>query len=108
MNFLEYQGEVIRTGNFNGTDAEVVSNMCMGISGEVGETVNYIKKSVYQGHELSRDKIKEELGDTLWYLIALASYYNISLDDIVEYNVKKLRKRYPEGYSQERSLNRED
>ena len=108
MNFNEYQEHCLKTMNFWGSEAEIISNMSMGIAGEAGEIVNYIKKGVYQGHSLDKDKIKEEIGDTIWYLSALASRFDIPLEDIVKFNIEKLNKRYPDGFSKEKSVNRED
>ena len=108
MNFKEYQKECKRTATFWGTDCECLSNMCMGIAGEAGEIVDYFKKVLYQGRELDINKVKEEMGDLLWYMAGLADRLNIDLDEVTNLNIQKLQKRYPDGFSIERSLNREE
>lgn len=108
MNFNEYQVEVRRTMNFTGTECEIVSNMCMGLAGEAGELVDYVKKVLYHGHEFEREKMLSEAGDVLWYLTALLDKAGISLEDVPEYNKVKLRKRYPNGFDPQRSINREE
>ena len=47
-----------------------------------------------------------EQGDCLWYIGAFATVLGLSLDDIAQRNIDKLRKRYPEGFDTERSRNR--
>jgi NTP pyrophosphatase (non-canonical NTP hydrolase) len=108
VNFEEYQKEVQRTMNFTGTEAEIVSNMCMGLAGEAGELVDYVKKVLYHGHEFDRNKIISEAGDVLWYLTALLNKGGINLAEVVDYNKVKLRKRYPDGFDKQRSINREE
>lgn len=108
MNFQEYQAEVKRTVNFTGTETEIVSNMCMGITGETGELVDYIKKVLYHGHKYDREKITYEAGDILWYLTALLNKVEISLEEVVNCNKIKLRKRYPNGFDSERSKSRDE
>jgi NTP pyrophosphatase (non-canonical NTP hydrolase) len=108
MDFNIYQNETKRTMNFTGTETEIVSNMCMGIAGEAGEVVDYIKKVLYHGKELDCQKLSEEIGDLLWYISALCNKANIKMDDIVFQNIIKLQKRYPNGFSKERSNNREE
>jgi NTP pyrophosphatase (non-canonical NTP hydrolase) len=80
----------------------------MGISGEAGEVTDYIKKVLYHSHELSKEELAKELGDVLWYLTYLTELIGYSLSDIAELNLNKLKKRYPEGWNTERSINRED
>ena len=108
MNIKEldaYQKEIERTA---GTD-DVFSRLCsfgMGISGEAGEVTDYLKKVLFHGHELDSNKIKDELGDVLWYLSTIASTCGVALSDVASANIKKLKKRYPDGFSEERSINR--
>lgn len=52
------------------------------------------------------EDIEEELGDVLWYIATTAAGAGVALDDIMEHNIEKLRRRYPEGFSIDRSVNR--
>lgn len=80
----------------------------MGLNGESGECIDIYKKNLFQGHaELDREHLAEELGDVAWYLAEAAYAIGYSLDDILEMNIKKLEKRYPNGFEAERSVNRE-
>lgn len=80
----------------------------MGLNGEAGECIDIYKKNLFQGHEdLDRKHLAEELGDVAWYLAEAAFAIGYKLDDIFEMNIKKLEKRYPNGFEAERSMNRE-
>jgi len=41
-----------------------------------------------------KTRLKDELGDVLWYISACADELGITLDEIAEYNVEKLAKRH--------------
>ena len=58
------------------------------------------------GHALDRGRMVQELGDALWCLATCASEIGVSLDEVAGSNLAKLRARYPEGYSDERSRDR--
>ncbi len=103
-----YQQETLRTANLKGAGIAQVCNFAMGIAGEAGEVVDYVKKVAFQGKPLDVEKLKEELGDVLWYTAALAAKFDIKLDAIAMQNIEKLKKRYPEGFSVERSENRDE
>lgn len=83
-----------------------ISNYSMGLAGESGEVVDLLKKHVHHGHELDREKLKNELGDVLHYASGLASLMGLTLEDVAHANVEKLQKRYPNGFSEEDSINR--
>ncbi|MBT4003241.1 MAG: nucleotide pyrophosphohydrolase, partial [Chloroflexi bacterium] len=59
------------------------------------------------GHDIKNEEIAEELGDVLWYLAEAATSCGLDLSEIAQNNVEKLKSRYPDGFSQERSINRE-
>ena len=48
------------------------------------------------------------MGDLMWYFAMLCDYFNIKFDDILNTNINKLRKRYPNGFETNRSINRGD
>ena len=105
----EYQKAALRTVNREKlSDTELLTNGVLGLSGESGECADLVKKHLFQGHELDAEKLANELGDVAWYL-ALASYaIGYSLETVLQMNVDKLRKRYPDGFSAERSIHREE
>lgn len=105
---LDYQEKAMRTLNQDGKDFEqMVSHMLMGIQGESGEVADLFKKYFHQEHDLSIEKVTEELGDVMFYIANLCNVMGISLQEVCERNIVKLIKRYPEGFDSERSINRE-
>lgn len=107
MTMNEYQQLAQRTTNSVHYIGKI-ENGCMGLCGESGECMDVMKKHMFQGHDLDKEKLIEELGDVLWYAAELASGLRVSLDDVAQRNIDKLRKRYPEGFEAERSINREE
>lgn len=85
-----------------------LSNYSMGLAGESGEVVDLLKKHVHHGHELDREKVKGELGDVLHYASGLATMLGFTLEEVATANVEKLRKRYPNGFNKEDSINRSE
>jgi NTP pyrophosphatase (non-canonical NTP hydrolase) len=80
----------------------------VGMSGECGEILDLLKKSAFYGNELDEAKLKEEIGDSLWYFGILLSALNSSFEEVMALNVAKLQKRFPVGYSNEAAISRED
>ena len=88
----------------------------LGISGEAGEIVDTVKKSIIYGKVLDSDNLKEELGDLMWYVSllvhALADVTGDTparcMSSILEENVAKLAKRYPNLYNNGDAINRAD
>jgi NTP pyrophosphatase (non-canonical NTP hydrolase) len=107
--FEQYQRDVVRTLALNPDPNMQLAILALGLTGESGEAADIIKKVVGHGHPLDETvmlKLLAELGDILWYIAAIAHVLDLPLETIVTYNVEKLAKRYPEGFSTERSINR--
>jgi NTP pyrophosphatase (non-canonical NTP hydrolase) len=83
-------------------------NGLLGLNGEAGEAIDIYKKWKFQGHMLDKEKLIEELGDALWYIALSAKGLGVSLNEVARKNIDKLRKRYPEGFSTEDSIERRD
>lgn len=75
----------------------------LGAAGEAGELADLVKKSVFHRKPLDRERFQKEIGDVLWYCAALCTGAGLSLADVMELNVNKLRARYPEGWDASRS-----
>lgn len=102
----EYQRLALRTAS--GIEQyDLTLNGVMGLNGEAGECIDIVKKHLFQGHPLDTDKLVDELGDVLWYVAITADGIGVPLEDIMQHNIDKLRKRYPEGFDAERSIHRE-
>ncbi|MBP6001986.1 MAG: nucleoside triphosphate pyrophosphohydrolase family protein [Pyrinomonadaceae bacterium] len=97
MNFEEYQSAARKTALYP-RRLENLEYPTLGLAGEAGEVANIVKK-VQRDHdgilnEELRGKLKDELGDVLWYISACADELDLTLTEIAEYNVDKLAKRH--------------
>ena len=82
---------------------DALINSVMGLCGESGEAIDIVKKWMAQGHELDREHLIRELGDIAWYLAEAATALDVSLEDVLQANIDKLKKRYPSGFEVQRS-----
>ena len=108
MTINEYQKLAMTTLNPELDNKDVLINGVMGLCGESGEAIDIVKKWLAQGHELDREKLAKELGDIAWYLAETAYALGIPLEDILQANIDKLKKRSPEGFDADRSRLRND
>lgn len=106
MTINEYQELAMTTLNPDLDKKDVLINGVMGLCGESGEVIDIVKKHLAQGHELDKEKIIKELGDVAWYMAEIATVLDVELEEVLVQNIEKLKKRYPEGFSTEKSLNR--
>ena len=102
----EYQRLAMSTLNPALSRQDALINGVMGLCGESGEAIDIVKKHLHQGHELDKARLCKELGDIAWYLAEAATALDMDLEEILTQNIEKLRQRYPEGFSVERSVHR--
>lgn len=103
----EYQKEALRTASGMAKEFPMELNGVMGLAGESGECVDLMKKHLFQGHALDKEHLAKELGDVAWYLAVTAYAIGYDLETILQMNVDKLRKRYPQGFDSNRSQYRQ-
>lgn len=108
MTILEYQALAARTSNKNLSPDYHLLNGALGLAGESGEVADLVKKNWMQGHVLDIEHVAKELGDICWYIAETATAIGYDLETILKMNIEKLQKRYPEGFSSERSQNRNE
>lgn len=108
MTINEYQQLAMTTLNPKLGKKDVLINGVMGLCGEAGEAIDIVKKHLAQGHDLDREGLIKELGDIAWYLAETAYALDVPLEDVLRGNIEKLRKRYPEGFSVNGSINRSE
>lgn len=122
MNGKEYQQLAMRTNDGNATyrlsmmvdnyvqDPEVdmggILNGCLGLSGEVGEFNDMVKKWIFHEKPLDAEHAQKEIGDVLWYVAMICHSFGWDMDAIMQQNIDKLKARYPEGFDPEKSLHR--
>ncbi|MGK9043950.1 nucleoside triphosphate pyrophosphohydrolase family protein [Mammaliicoccus vitulinus] len=109
MDLNEYQQLALRTMSDTRRDPEQsLINGALGLTGEAGEVADIVKKHVFHGHDIDEQELKKELGDVLWYIACCATALDMNLNDIGMFNIEKLKRRYPNGFTKEDSLNRKD
>lgn len=96
MKINEYQKLAMLTLNKELDKKDILINSVMGLCGESGEAIDIVKKWLAQGHKLDKDHLAKELGDIAWYLAEAATALDLSLEDILQANLDKLKKRYPQ------------
>lgn len=95
----KYQEECKRTvRDFKSKEIEIMT-WGLGISGEAGDVAGCIKKTIVHMND-QRAGIKENLGDTLWYIAMICNFFGWSLEDVFNENMDKLEKRYPQGFTE--------
>lgn len=118
---MEYQREAMRTNDGKAAsrlreaqeqnrnvDLGGLINACLGLSGEVGELNDLIKKWIFHEREVDMEHLKKECGDILWYVAMLCQSLHWDMDDIMKMNIDKLRARYPEGFDTVKANHREE
>lgn len=106
MNINEYQKLAMTTLNRELSSKDMLINGVMGLCGESGEAIDIVKKHLAQGHDLDKEHLAKELGDIAWYLAETATALDIPLETIFQMNIDKLKERYPNGFSSEKSKGR--
>lgn len=99
----EVQTEISRQirRDYGDKDTDYKRVICaIGLAEEAGEVAGLMKRVLRrQPKDLLRatpEAFLDELGDVLWYLAACCDSQDISLEDVWQYNIKKLKERYPE------------
>ena len=109
MEIKEYQEKAART-LLNKSDKllsleETKIIWCsQGLAGETGEVVDNLKKAIFHQHGINKEELKKELGDVLWYIAGLCTLLDFTLEEVMQLNINKLLKRYPEGYNSKDSI----
>ena len=104
MTGKEYQKLAMRTCSIPYDNKEGrLHHAVFGLTSEAGEVAGILQK-VYQGHEFDKEHIKKELGDCLWMIAEACEALDLDMDDVMQTNIDKLKARYPEGFSADRSL----
>lgn len=100
MEFKEYQEKSRKTAIYPKVGESYVYP-ALGLGDEAGEVLGKIKKIFRDKNGIlddeTRDALKKELGDVLWYLAQLSTELELSLDDIAEANIEKLYSRLERG-----------
>lgn len=111
LNIDDYMGLAVTTLSKCVRDSwkDTMLNAATGISSESGEINEIIKKHFFHFHPMNEEMInhmRKETGDLLWYVMLLCFAMRWRPSTVLAENIEKLKKRYPEGFSTERSMNR--
>ena len=107
MQMNEYQKAAARTMNQKLYPEQQANHALHGMTGEIGEIHGIYQKS-YQGHVIDPAHLKKELGDLLWFISEYCTAMGWTLEDVAQMNIDKLKARYPEGFSEDKSLHRKE
>ena len=98
MNLKEYQDLCKQTAKKFETQEKEAMTWGLGIAGEAGDVASCIKKTFAHDNDV-KEGIKENLGDTLWYAAMICNFFNWDFDEVLNDNIEKLKKRFPNGFT---------
>jgi len=110
MNIHKYKTESART--FADSRAPLDQNTtdllhcAIGASTEAGELLDAFKKHIYYKKPLDVVNVGEEIADIFWYLTNLCRLLDLDMETLMQNNINKLRKRFPDKFTSENALNR--
>ena len=105
--FTEYQDAARRTQRRDLDDYSTLCHAVFGLTSEAGEVSGILQK-IYQGHAIDKKHLIRELGDCLWMISEACDVLGVSMGEVAEANILKLKARYPEGFDAEHSLCRKE
>ena len=100
VSLADRMGELDRQG----ACIERLTTAGIGLAAESGEFLEIVKKMVFQGkpwNDDNREHLIIELGDVMWYVAQACMALEIPFDEVIQRNIKKLEKRYPDGHFSE-------
>lgn len=105
-----YQQLAERTSRFSreGYSDNRLLMATLGLAGESGEVVDYVKKVIFHGHSMDTLKLAKEVGDVLWYVSEICTSLDLKLEHITMLNLEKLAQRYGSTFSTDASINRSE
>lgn len=113
---MDYIKEALKTSNedfdairarFNDDRVIKLLHSCMGLSTEVGEIMDILKRYLIYGKPIDWVNLEEEHGDLFWYMAIGADAGPFTFESAQEKNIAKLRLRYPNKFTEHDALNRD-
>ena len=96
--------------NSSGVEVSRLLTAGIGLSGEVGEFNEIIKKTIFQSKSFdseTHEHFKRELGDIMWYVTQACLALKVDLVEVIKTNEEKLKKRFPKDrFTKESDTNR--
>jgi len=100
MELNDYQNLAMKTAIFPERDGYAYT--ALGLAGEAGEIANKVKKFIRDGYDVEElpykiNDLRDELGDVLWYVAAVANVLGTDLETVAKNNLYKLAERQAKG-----------
>ncbi len=96
MNLKEYQELCKKTAKEFETPEKEILTWGLGLAGEAGDIAGCIKKTYAHDNDQTQG-IRENLGDMFWYAAVMCNFFGWNLEEVLNENIEKLKKRYPDG-----------
>jgi NTP pyrophosphatase (non-canonical NTP hydrolase) len=92
----DYQRRTRRTDQRQGAEPEDVVVHLLGLVSEVGSVAAQYRKALRDGaaHLEAKSRMRDELGDALWYLAAMATKLGLDLEDVAVANLERTADRW--------------
>lgn len=84
-----------------------LNHASLGMNTEQAEFADALKKRLIYGKSLDRTNMLEELGDLLWYVALALRALSSNFSEVFDMNIRKLQKRFPDKFTEERALERD-
>ncbi|MDI6778399.1 MAG: nucleoside triphosphate pyrophosphohydrolase family protein [Patescibacteria group bacterium] len=98
IDLREYQKFVKKIAKKFENRNEEIMTWGLGISGEAGDVASCIKKTFAHEND-QKTGIRENIGDTFWYMAAICNFFGWDIEEIIGENMAKLKKRCPKGFA---------
>lgn len=99
LNLKEYQKLCQTTAKGFGDKEKELADWGLGVAGEAGDLAGCIKKTLFHDNDQTAG-IRENIGDTMWYLAMICNYFEWDFEEVLAENIAKLKKRYPQGFAE--------
>lgn len=96
MDMNDFQKQAVESLALTDKDLAALSHRSFGLAGETGNVVQIIKKIIRDKQGLAdtenKEDLKKRLGDVMYYVAALADYYDLDLEEIAKQNMEQSKK----------------
>jgi NTP pyrophosphatase (non-canonical NTP hydrolase) len=104
---MNYREAMLRTCGQRSSINQML-NAAMGLAGESGEFCDLVKKYVFHEKPMDRAAAIKELGDIRWYLELASHCLGVTMEEVENKNIEKLKLRYPNGFTSHDAITRKD
>lgn len=93
--------EISQSKKFQGLDTRdsIIHGVC-GLVEETGEVTGLLNREYFKKQVVSDAKWIDEIGDVLWYLVAIIVMRGYTIEEVFTRNTNKLAERYGVGFNE--------